>query len=124
MCCINWKILSCYEIELFQLELQMGVYKQRHYVIIVHHLQDITVVDTPGFGDSDKEDSVLIDEMMGVLKNTVKSASVLLLVLDGNQVPEKSLNFYRENLKSTKKGQCLSMCVCSLLKSKPLDGSG
>ena len=44
------------------------------------------MVDTPGFGDSDKEDSVLIDEMMGVLKNTVKSASVLLIVLDGGQV--------------------------------------
>ena len=46
----------------------------------------MTVVDTPGFGDSDKEDSVLIDEMMGVLKNTIKSASVLFIVLDGNQV--------------------------------------
>ena len=48
----------------------------------------MTVVDIPGFGDSDKEDSVLIDEMMGVLKNTIKSASVLFIVLDGNQVPQ------------------------------------
>ena len=47
----------------------------------------MTIVDTPGFGDSDKEDSVLIDEMMGVLKDNVKTASVLLIVLDGNQVP-------------------------------------
>ena len=45
--------------------------------------QEFTVVDTPGFGDSDQEDSALIDEMMAVLKNTVKSASVLFLVLDG-----------------------------------------
>ena len=30
-----------------------------------------------------KEDSVLIDEMMGVLKDTIKSATVLFLVLDG-----------------------------------------
>jgi hypothetical protein len=30
-----------------------------------------------------QEDSILIDEMMGVLKETVKSATVLLLVLDG-----------------------------------------
>ena len=45
--------------------------------------QEFTVVDTPGFGDSDQEDSALIDEMMNVLKNTVKSASVLFLVLDG-----------------------------------------
>ena len=28
----------------------------------------------------------LIDEMMGVLKGSIKSANVLLLVLDGNQV--------------------------------------
>ena len=28
--------------------------------------------------------TVLIDEMMSVLKGTVKSASVLLLILDGN----------------------------------------
>jgi hypothetical protein len=30
-----------------------------------------------------QEDSILIDEMMGVLEDTVKSATVLLLVLDG-----------------------------------------
>ncbi len=30
-----------------------------------------------------QEDSVLIDEMMGVLKETIKSATVLFLVLDG-----------------------------------------
>jgi hypothetical protein len=47
------------------------------------------VVDTPGFGDSDKEDSVLIDEMMTVLKGSIKSASALMLVLDGNQVNNK-----------------------------------
>ena len=46
--------------------------------------QIFTVVDTPGFGDSEQEDSVLIDEMMAVLKDTVKSASVLMLVLDGS----------------------------------------
>jgi GTPase Era involved in 16S rRNA processing len=44
------------------------------------------VVDTPGFGSSDLDESALIDEMMGVLKNTVKSASVVMIVLDGNQV--------------------------------------
>ena len=45
--------------------------------------QEFTVVDTPGFGDSDQEDSELIDEMMLVLKDRVKSATVLFLVLDG-----------------------------------------
>ena len=33
--------------------------------------QPFTVVDTPGFGDSDNDDNLLIDEMMDVLKNTV-----------------------------------------------------
>ena len=32
-----------------------------------------------------QEGSILIDEMMGVLKSTIKSASVLFLVLDGTQ---------------------------------------
>jgi len=27
-----------------------------------------TIVDTPGFGDSDNDDNILIDEMMDVLK--------------------------------------------------------
>ena len=34
--------------------------------------QRFTVVDTPGFGDSDNDDNILIDEMMDVLKNTVE----------------------------------------------------
>ena len=30
--------------------------------------ENFTIVDTPGFGDSDNDDNLLIDEMMGVLK--------------------------------------------------------
>jgi len=45
--------------------------------------QNVTIVDTPGFGDSDDEEEVLIEEMMDVLGNTVKNADTLLLLLDG-----------------------------------------
>ena len=38
-----------------------------------------------GFGDSDLDDSVLVDEMMTVLKDNVKTANVLLLVLKGTE---------------------------------------
>jgi hypothetical protein len=38
-----------------------------------------------GFGDSDLDDSILIDEMMTVLKENVKTANALLLVLKGTE---------------------------------------
>jgi len=44
-----------------------------------------TIVDTPGFGDSDNEDGVLIDEMMNVLNQNVVSANVILLLLKGTE---------------------------------------
>ena len=44
---------------------------------------EFTVVDTPGFGDSDNEDSELIDEMVNVLKNVVKTANTLVLLFNG-----------------------------------------
>lgn len=43
----------------------------------------MSVVDTPGFGDSDGDDSIIIDEMMDVLKHELETANVLLLVLKG-----------------------------------------
>ena len=49
------------------------------------------MVDTPGFGDTDQEDSVLIDEMTGVLKDVVKSATVFFIVLDGYQVNQDTM---------------------------------
>merc|ERR1712179_261585 len=42
--------------------------------------ENFTVVDTPGFGDSDGEDEMLIDEMTNVLKNTVKHSDTILLL--------------------------------------------
>merc|ERR1719369_461982 len=42
-----------------------------------------TVVDTPGFGDSDNEDTELIDEMMGALHTTIKGANGIILLLNG-----------------------------------------
>ena len=44
-----------------------------------------TVVDTPGFGDSDQDDNSLIDEMMDVLKDNVKKANVLMLLINSEQ---------------------------------------
>jgi len=47
---------------------------------------NFTIVDTPGFGDSDNDDEKLIEEMMDVLANTVDHADTLLLLLDGREV--------------------------------------
>ena len=43
--------------------------------------QIVRVVDTPGFGDSDGDDSILLDEMMAALKDNVGSANVILLLM-------------------------------------------
>merc|ERR1719209_2107746 len=48
---------------------------------MTHH--NFTVVDTPGFGDSDGEDEQLIDEMMEVLANTINNADTIVLLLNG-----------------------------------------
>jgi len=45
--------------------------------------QNVTIVDTPGFGDTDDEEEDLIEEMMDVLGNTIKQADTLVLLLDG-----------------------------------------
>merc|ERR1712212_938831 len=44
---------------------------------------NFTVVDTPGFGDTDGEDEKLIDEMMGVLAPTINDADTIVLLLNG-----------------------------------------
>jgi len=46
--------------------------------------QNCTVVDTPGFADSDNEDEELIEEMMDVLANTIDHADTLLLLIKGD----------------------------------------
>ena len=46
---------------------------------------NFTVVDTPGFGDSDQDDDILIDEMMKTLKDAVKSANTIMLLIKGDQ---------------------------------------
>ena len=47
--------------------------------------QLFTVVDTPGFGDSDNDDNILIDEMMDVLKNTVEGTNGIILLINGEE---------------------------------------
>ena len=44
-----------------------------------------TIVDTPGFGDSDNDDNILIDEMMDVLKNTIEGANAIILLINGEE---------------------------------------
>jgi len=45
--------------------------------------KNMTVVDTPGFDDSDNEDEALMEEMMDVLANKLYHADTLLLLLNG-----------------------------------------
>merc|ERR1719239_1068988 len=45
--------------------------------------QNFTVVDTPGFGDSDNDDEALIEEMMNILANVVDHADTILLLFNG-----------------------------------------
>ena len=47
--------------------------------------ENFTVVDTPGFGDSDGQEGMLIDEMVQFLKDEVKSTNVFLLLFHGQQ---------------------------------------
>merc|ERR1712212_7409 len=42
-----------------------------------------TIVDTPGFGDSDNEDTELIDEMMGALHSVIKGANAMVFLING-----------------------------------------
>ena len=44
----------------------------------------VKIVDTPGFGDTDSEDEVLMEEMMSTLSNTINQADTILLLLKGD----------------------------------------
>merc|ERR1712055_1036042 len=52
--------------------------------------KNMTVVDSPGFGDSDNEDEALIEEMMDVLANKLDHADTLLLLLNGQETRFKA----------------------------------
>ena len=45
--------------------------------------QNFTVIDTPGFGDSDGQEPELIDSMVKYLKNKVKETNIFLLLFNG-----------------------------------------
>ena len=42
------------------------------------------IVDTPGFGDTDSEDEVLMEEMMSTLSGTINHADTIMLLLKGD----------------------------------------
>ena len=44
---------------------------------------DFTIVDTPGFGDSDGSDNKLIEEMMDILDDQLGFANIIVLTIDG-----------------------------------------
>ena len=44
---------------------------------------NFTVVDTPGFGDSDGEEPELINAMVKYLKNEIKETNIFLLLFHG-----------------------------------------
>ena len=44
---------------------------------------NFTIVDTPGFGDSDGQEAMLIDEMAKFMKKDVKSTNVFLIIFHG-----------------------------------------
>ena len=46
---------------------------------------EFTVVDTPGFGDSDNDDNELIDEMMKTLKEDIEGANGIVLLINGEE---------------------------------------
>ena len=47
---------------------------------------EFTIVDTPGFGDSENDDNELIDEMMDVLKDTVEGANAIIILRNGDDI--------------------------------------
>ena len=47
--------------------------------------ENFTVVDTPGFGDTDKQDGKLIDKMIRTLKDDIKTTNGFLLLFNGQQ---------------------------------------
>ena len=47
--------------------------------------ESFTIVDTPGFGDSDDEDDKLIDEMMEVLTDEIVGANSIVLLINGEK---------------------------------------
>ena len=47
--------------------------------------KDFTIVDTPGFGDSDGQERMLIDNMVKFLKDEVTSTNIFLLLFNSQQ---------------------------------------
>ena len=47
-----------------------------------------TIVDTPGFGDSQSHEmeNTKINEMLNVLKSTIKGANAIVLLFNGEQI--------------------------------------
>ncbi len=57
-----------------------------------------TVIDTPGFGDSDNDDNELINEMISALKDIIQTANGFVLLFNGQseRFDEKAQQMIRE----------------------------
>ena len=63
-----------------------------------------TIVDTPGFGDSDDEDDKLIDEMMEVLTDEIVGANSIVLLINGEK--ERFDSAFQQMLREMQVSSC------------------
>ena len=63
-----------------------------------------TIVDTPGFGDSDDEDDKLIDEMMEVLTDEIIGANSIVLLINGEK--ERFDSAFQQMLREMQVSSC------------------
>ena len=54
-------------------------------------------MDTPGFGDSNEEDGVLIDAMVTALKDDIKTTNGFVILLNGQE--DRYNNFMQQMLR-------------------------
>ena len=59
------------------------MYKIQFFYYIFQN-PNVTIVDTPGFGDSDDEMDDLLEEMIEVLNQQVETADAIVLTIDSN----------------------------------------
>ena len=66
--------------------------------------ESFTIVDTPGFGDSDDEDDKLIDEMMEVLTDEIVGANSIVLLINGEK--ERFDSAFQQMLREMQVSSC------------------
>ena len=78
-----------------------------NYLYITNNVlqgEAFTIVDTPGFGDSDDEDDKLIDEMMEVLTDEIVGANSIVLLINGEK--ERFDSAFQQMLREMQVSSC------------------